>query len=77
MSDIFGSLFGFLLNIFRGGSHILLLLLHNLIFVAIAASILWVLFKYARAGVRKLRGGGAPPEEINSPHGTGPENGAE
>jgi hypothetical protein len=77
MSNTFGTLFGFFLNIFRRGSHILLLLLHNLIFVAIAAAILWVIFKYARAGVRKLRGRGIASEQSKSPPGTGPENGVE
>jgi hypothetical protein len=62
MSGAFGFLTGFLLEFFRSASHILLLLLHNLIFVAIAGAVLYVIFKYARAGVRKLRGRADPPE---------------
>jgi hypothetical protein len=68
MSDTIGAVSGFLINIFRSAFHILLLLLHNVIFVAIAVALLYGMFKLGKSGMRRLRGrgAGAAPEENRS-----------
>ncbi|PZR83260.1 MAG: hypothetical protein DLM68_14560 [Hyphomicrobiales bacterium] len=78
MPDSLGSVFGFLLNSFKVVSHILLLLVHNLIFIAIAVALLYGIFKLGRSAVRQSRRAlGEQPEESHSaPKGT-PENGHE
>jgi hypothetical protein len=55
MPESFGSVFGFLLNTFKVVSHILLLLVHNLIFIAIAVALLYGIFKLGRFAVRQTR----------------------
>ncbi len=66
MPDTLGSLFGFLINVFRSVFHIILLLLHNLVFIAIGLALLYGIFKLGQAGVRQLRGRGAPPQRNRS-----------
>jgi uncharacterized membrane protein SpoIIM required for sporulation len=55
MPDSLGSVFGFLLKSFKVVSHVLLLLVHNLFFVAIAVALLYGIFKLGRALVRPPR----------------------
>ena len=59
-------MFGWLVDVFRSVFHILLLLLHNVIFIAIGAALLYGLFRLGRAGVRQLRGRGASLEKTQS-----------
>lgn len=54
MPETVGSGAGFIIGLLRSLSHILLLLLHNLIFIAIAAGLLYGLFRLGRSGVRQL-----------------------
>jgi hypothetical protein len=59
MPESFGSVSGFLLKSFEVVSHILLLLVHNLFFVAIAVAVLYGIFKLGRAVIsppRRARG---------------------
>jgi hypothetical protein len=62
MPQSLGSVSGFLLNSFKVVSHILLLLVHNLFFVAIAVALLYGIFKLGRAVV------GAPPRQSEDTH---------
>jgi uncharacterized membrane protein SpoIIM required for sporulation len=55
MPESLGSVSGFLLKSFKVVSHILLLLVHNLFFVAIAVALLYGIFKLGRALVRPPR----------------------
>jgi hypothetical protein len=67
MSDIMGTISGFLVSILKPAFHILLLLLHNAIFIAIAAALLYVMFRLVQSGVRRLSGrGAAPPQETET-----------
>jgi hypothetical protein len=67
MPESFGSVFGFLLSIFKVVSHILLLLVHNLFFVAIAVALVYGIFKLGRSAVRQSRRArGEQPEESHS-----------
>ncbi len=55
MPESLGSVSGFLLHSFEVVSHILLLLVHNLFFVAIAVALLYGIFKLGRAVARPPR----------------------
>lgn len=64
----------FFVSVLRELFHILLLLLHNAIFIAIAAALLYGAFKLGRAGARRLRRSTSPPgapreETAAMPHG--------
>lgn len=78
MPDSLGSVFGFLISSFKAVSHILVLLMHNGLLIAIAIAILYGIFKLGRSGVRQLRGArGEQPEESHSAPKDTPENGHE
>ncbi|MGH6853544.1 MAG: hypothetical protein ACREDJ_10215, partial [Methylocella sp.] len=55
MPESLGSISGFLITSFKVISHILLLLVHNLFFVAIAGALLYGIFKLGRSVVRPAR----------------------
>jgi hypothetical protein len=59
MSDILG----WVVNAFRVVSHIVLLLLHNLIFIAVGVALLYGIFRLGRAGVGHLRGRGGSAQK--------------
>jgi hypothetical protein len=78
MPESVGSVFGFLLSIFKIVSHILLLLVHNLFFVAIAVALLYGIFKLGRSAVRpSRRARGEQPEKSHSASKDTWENGSE
>jgi hypothetical protein len=78
MPDSLGSVFGFLLSIFKAVSHILLLFVHNLFFVAIAVALLYGIFKLGRSAVRQSRRArGEQPEKSHSTPKDTWENGPE
>ncbi len=78
MPESVGSVFGFLLSIFKVVSHILLLLVHNLFFVAIAVALLYGIFKLGRSAVRQSRRARAEqPEKSHSAPTDTWENGPE
>lgn len=78
MPESVGSVFGFLLSIFKVVSHILLLLVHNLFFVAIAVALLYGIFKLGRSAVRQSRRARAEkPEKSHSEPTDTWENGPE
>jgi hypothetical protein len=63
MPGTLSSVFEFLLYSVKVVSHILLLLVHNLIFIAIAVALLYGIFRLCRHGLQQLwhlRGGGPP-----------------
>lgn len=78
MPDSLGSVFGVLISSFKAVSHILVLLMHNGLLIAIAVALLYGIFKLGRSAVRQLRRApGEQPEESHSAPKDTPENGYE
>jgi hypothetical protein len=63
MSESVGSAYGLLIGGLKTALHIILLLLHNLIFIAIAVALLYATFRLGRHGAKRLRERWGTPEK--------------